>query len=251
MTVIMTSTLLLIILLLLSQQAVLVTGLSYINYFAYGSNLNRELLQQRTTPSTILIPGNSVGNSYGNSPVIPKPVRVFLPNYSLKFNVGFQNGPCAASVEPCYGNSYDNSYNNRNTYVVNNAKSSYSNSNGNSYGNGASASYINSNSNSINNTNSNIINGLPCVHGLVYQLTLQQFLLLLATEGVPIAYKLIRVRTINYEKPTREIISYTLQSGNSYEGKPSKRYINLIRKGAKEQDLDYEYQNYLSTIESF
>jgi len=67
-------------LLLVSNIATFVSSFS-VSYFAYGSNLNRSVLQVRTA-----------------SLFIPPPVAVRLPDWVLTINLG-----TAASVEECVG----------------------------------------------------------------------------------------------------------------------------------------------------
>ena len=60
----------------------------YINYFAYGSNLNPDVLRRRT--------------STRKEQPFPFPIRCILSPYKLVFNVGNIVGSYYASVEPCY-----------------------------------------------------------------------------------------------------------------------------------------------------
>ena len=59
----------------------------YVSYFAYGSNMNQDLLERRT-----LSPKGSL-----------KPERSILKDYQLVFNTGLGQLGMAASVEPCRG----------------------------------------------------------------------------------------------------------------------------------------------------
>lgn len=86
-------------------------------------------------------------------------------------------------------------------------------------------------------------------HGLTYKLSLPQFNLLLASEGFPVGYKIEPVKVKPYSGEG-SIDALTLRSGNGLDsGKPSERYLKLLQKGAKDQDLDASYQQYLSEIQ--
>ena len=156
----------------------------YVNYFAYGSNLNPSVLERRTLSSE-----NSLLHKYDLG---------IVKDYALKFNIGAPIGPLVASVVP--------------------EKDS------------------------------------EC-HGIVYKLSAAQWALLLASEGYPIlpAYKIETVQVRTY-KGDRILSAQTLGStsvGVSDGGKPSKRYINLLRKGAREQNLEESWIDYLEAIESY
>ena len=93
----------------------------------------------------------------------------------------------------------------------------------------------------------------PCrgesTHGLTYKLNLPQFNFLLASEGFPVGYKIepVRVRLYDGGGMTDAL---TLRSGRGLiSGKPSERYIKLLQKGAKDNDLDMEYQRLLADVE--
>lgn len=150
----------------------------YISYFAYGSNLNPDLLERRTLSTE-----GSLTSSYQ---------RVILADYQLVFNTGIDGLGMAASVEP-----YENS----------------------------------------------------STHGLLYKLSILQFSLLLASEGYPIGYKIEEIMVKPYNKG-RNISATTLRSGNGIMSRqPSERYIKLLQKGAKEANLEQEYQTYLRSIQ--
>ena len=148
----------------------------YVSYFAFGSNMNQDLLEKRTF---------STAGSL-------KPERSILKDYKLVFNTGLGQMGMAASVEPCRG---------------------------------------------------------ECTHGLTYKLNLPQFNFLLASEGFPIGYKIESVRVRLYDGGGMTD-ALTLRSGNGLiSGKPSERYIKLLQKGAKDNDLDMEYQRFLADVE--
>ena len=148
----------------------------YVNYFAFGANMNPDLLEKRTF---------SAEGSLTYE-------RAVLHDYKLTFNTGMSAVGMAASVEPMKGSS---------------------------------------------------------THGLCYKLNLPQFNFLLVSEGFPIGYKVESVNIRPYDGG-RSIDALTLRSGNGLiSGKPSERYINLLRKGAKESRLDEKYQVYLNGVE--
>ena len=93
------------------------------------------------------------------------------------------------------------------------------------------------------------------VHGVVYELTLPQWSLLCASEGVPVAYKPKVVQVNAYCFKRGKVNAYTLLSSRQekagQEGRPSKRYINIIREGARKQYLNEHYIQYLEGIEPF
>jgi hypothetical protein len=152
------------------------TDAFYVHYFAFGSNMNPDLLERRTfsTPGSLTFQ------------------RVILDDYQLVFNTGLDTFGMAASVEP---------------------------------------------------------NRSSITHGLLYKLSLPQFNFLLASEGWPVGYQIesVKVRPYSGEK---SISASTLRSGRGLiSGKPSERYIKLLQKGAKENNLDEQYQSYLQNIE--
>lgn len=172
--------------LLLLLSLIASTGCFYINYFAFGSNLNPSVLAQRTLTSVESL-------IYENA---------FLKDYKLVFDVGapFGRGPQAASVVPAHGGS---------------------------------------------------------THGVLYRMDPSKFALLLASEGVPLAYKSVSCKVQLYTGSKKVVNAQTLGSlssidnGSVQSGKPSRRYIDLILKGAMEQGLDEEYIEYLQSVEVF
>ena len=92
------------------------------------------------------------------------------------------------------------------------------------------------------------------VHGVIYELTLPQWGLLCASEGVPLAY-VPKVVECNAYTERGRVNAYTLMPSRmglgSKEGRPSKRYIDIIRKGARKQSLNEKYIQFLDTIEPF
>lgn len=94
-------------------------------------------------------------------------------------------------------------------------------------------------------------------HGVLYTLTVEQMARLLASEGVPLAYSLINVRCMTYGGvPVSAAALRANGFGNIIESamgpiRPSERYINLIRAGARDSGLTDEWQAYLATIKPF
>lgn len=157
-------------------------GLFEWKYFAYGSNLNADVLALRTG-------GRSVVR------ILPQPA--VLRDYSLVFNLGPPTGPAAASVEKCANKA---------------------------------------------------------CHGVLYTLDLQQFLAMLASEGVPTAYSVEPVMVEPYAENgggqrQRRVKAYTLVSGRGLESyPPSRRYKDLLIKGAKANSLDDDWVKRLESL---
>lgn len=95
------------------------------------------------------------------------------------------------------------------------------------------------------------------VHGVLYRMKPSAFALLLASEGVPLVYKLLTCKVKLYTGAKKVVNAQTLGSmsdidnSNVQNGKPSRRYIDLILKGAVEQGIDKNYIDYLQSIEVF
>jgi hypothetical protein len=145
----------------------------HVHYFAFGSNLNPDVLERRTL--------STIGSLTYQ--------RVVLDNYQLVFNHGSAARGSYASVEPKFGST---------------------------------------------------------THGLLYKLNLVQFAALRASEA---GYDIENVSVQPYQGGKR-ISAATLRSSgkNLISGKPSDRYIKLLQKGAREQSLSEEYQNYLMSV---
>jgi|AntAceMinimDraft_1070359.scaffolds.fasta_scaffold165583_2 hypothetical protein len=88
------------------------------------------------------------------------------------------------------------------------------------------------------------------VHGLVYRLAPAQYALLLASEGVPLAYRAraVQVSTYSLNKRLRVQTLFAPNFSDSKEGRPSKRYLDLIVDGAREQGLSERYQELLGQV---
>mmetsp|Transcript_55889 Transcript_55889/g.105284 ORF Transcript_55889/g.105284 Transcript_55889/m.105284 type:complete len:394 (+) Transcript_55889:73-1254(+) len=157
-------------------------GLLEWKYFAFGSNLNADVLARRTG-------GRSV------TKIAPQPA--ILRDYALVFNLGPPSGPAAASVERSAGKA---------------------------------------------------------CHGVLYTLDLQQFLAMLASEGVPNAYSVEPVMVEPYPlsgggQSQQRTKAYTLVSGRglvSYP--PSTYYKDLLVKGAHANSLDVNWVKWLESL---
>lgn len=109
----------------------------------------------------------------------------------------------------------------------------------------------------------------PAVHGVLYSLTEEDFEAVCRTEGVPFAYTLHRCRVVPYTGNGRDagaralagaeskciptipkgIPAYTLRAGNkslrsqprAADAPPSRSYVNVLLRGAREFGLDGDY----------
>ena len=123
----------------------------------------------------------------------------------------------------------------------------------------------------------------PVVHGVLYSLTEEDFEAVCRTEGVPFAYTLHRCRVVPYTGNGRDagaralagalensstaeskrpetiplgIPAYTLRAGNkslrsqprSVDAPPSRSYVNVLLRGAREFGLDGDYVQRLEDI---
>ncbi|KAL1519274.1 hypothetical protein AB1Y20_022803 [Prymnesium parvum] len=89
------------------------------------------------------------------------------------------------------------------------------------------------------------------LHGVCYSLTLADWLRLCASEGVPAAYRVTTVDVHCYDGA--ELPAYTLSAALPLPVSlpPSRRYLNLLRQGAREAGLDPEWQRKLEEMEPF
>ena len=80
------------------------------------------------------------------------------------------------------------------------------------------------------------------LHGVCYTLSLTSWLRICATEGVPAAYRVITVPVECYDGLVRD--AYTLQASVPFPFSlpPSRRYLRLLQDGAREAELDPEWQ---------
>jgi len=111
------------------------------------------------------------------------------------------------------------------------------------------------------------------VHGVLYKLSEEDFSTICNTEGVPIAYRLHRCRVLPYRgnddnaghlalqntlknktMNTMGVAAFTLRAGreewrsNSSIIKPSRSYLNVLIRGAKEFKLDQDYVTMLESL---
>ena len=104
------------------------------------------------------------------------------------------------------------------------------------------------------------------VHGVLYKLTEEDFTTVCRSEGVPIGYLLHRCRPIPYLgdgcnaglqallNSKNNVLAYTLRAPLKMREKPSippsRSYLNVIIRGAKEFKIDQSYIDYLESIET-
>jgi gamma-glutamylcyclotransferase len=87
------------------------------------------------------------------------------------------------------------------------------------------------------------------VWGVAYRITRRQLLRLDATEGVPgQGYRHTEVRVDTDGGPV-QAIAY-IARGGAADGKPSRRYLNLLRDGARAHGLPADYIRFLESVES-
>jgi len=87
------------------------------------------------------------------------------------------------------------------------------------------------------------------VEGLLYTLSPRTFAQLCATEGVPLAYRMEQVDVADNEGTVIDCLTFI--SGRGLQtNKTSKRYKDLLLKGARENGLSNEYiENVLNALE--
>jgi len=104
------------------------------------------------------------------------------------------------------------------------------------------------------------------VHGSVYEINLNQYAWLLLTEGVPLTYKIHPVELDPYSNYSDSALvkSNGIRRGNIFkisaftllgtsdgpDRSPSKRYMGIIKKGARKHGLDENYLSYLEGIDT-
>lgn len=93
------------------------------------------------------------------------------------------------------------------------------------------------------------------VHGVLYELTPDEFASVCRTEGVPFSYTLKRCQVRSYSKYYTEteqsaftLIKSPLLPRNKLPSPPSQSYLNVLIRGAEEFDLDDEYIKKLKNI---
>ncbi|KAF2711264.1 hypothetical protein K504DRAFT_465034 [Pleomassaria siparia CBS 279.74] len=92
------------------------------------------------------------------------------------------------------------------------------------------------------------------VHGVAYLLRDQDFVKLVISEGAGVAYKVIQVNAVVLTSGTNLMVT-TLVARRDYafqqDRYPSQRYMNLIKRGAREQHLPQMYTEYLQRLPVF
>ena len=96
-------------------------------------------------------------------------------------------------------------------------------------------------------------------HGVVYDLTITQWMLLCASEAVPFVYTPKVIKCEAYRNGGEIVNALTFVKTPSYidnpqkdfEGKPSIRYISKMCTGARLQGLNEDWLDYLDSIEPF
>ena len=95
------------------------------------------------------------------------------------------------------------------------------------------------------------LNGGPedQVWGVIYKITLRELVRLNVTEGVPgPGYQPVELETEDSNGHVVVAVSYVAE-GNSKDGKPSLRYINLLRDGAREHALPPHWIAHLEGVD--
>ncbi|MCJ1333806.1 hypothetical protein MMC10_010506 [Thelotrema lepadinum] len=103
--------------------------------------------------------------------------------------------------------------------------------------------------------------------GVVYEITKEEWKHVIETEGGGAAYSVVEVPCFPLEQGaelkgeaqnTDGLTAHTLlasstksKRGHRGFGQPSKRYLDLIKVGAKEHELPVEYQDWLASVEPF
>ena len=155
-----------------------------VNYFAYGSNLNSDVLKRRTVNLSNIFEQRVISSFPG----------VCL-HHVIQYDVGPLYGPNFASIRPSVGDS---------------------------------------------------------CHGVLYTLSDIDFLALCASEGVPVAYLPTVIKVTPYDASKLETSAITFRSTiNKKVSKPSRRYLDLIIRGARNQNLDFKYIEYLENTETY
>jgi gamma-glutamylcyclotransferase len=87
------------------------------------------------------------------------------------------------------------------------------------------------------------------VWGVLYRITRRDLLRLDATEGVPgQGYRHIEIEAEDADGRRLRAVAY-MAPGNATDGKPSRRYITLLRDGARAHGLPEHYLRYLESVE--
>jgi len=87
------------------------------------------------------------------------------------------------------------------------------------------------------------------VWGVLYRITRRDLMLLDATEGVPgLGYRHIEIEAKDGDGRAIQAVAY-MARGNEMDGKPSLRYITLIRNSARAHGLPENYIRFLDAVE--
>jgi cation transport regulator ChaC len=87
------------------------------------------------------------------------------------------------------------------------------------------------------------------VWGVLYRITRRDLIRLDSTEGVPgRGYRHVEIEAEDYNGRIIQAITYIAQ-GKEVDGKPSRRYITLLREGARAHGLPESYIRFLENVE--
>jgi cation transport regulator ChaC len=87
------------------------------------------------------------------------------------------------------------------------------------------------------------------VWGVLYGISLRELIRLNATEGIPgPRYRPIHVTATDTDGSSFEAVTY-IADGNERDGKPSLRYITLLRDGARAHGLPEHWISFLDSVE--
>jgi len=87
------------------------------------------------------------------------------------------------------------------------------------------------------------------VWGVLYKITGRQMLRLNASEGIPgFRYRPVALLAEDRNGEAVEVITYVAE-GNEKDGRPSLRYITLLREGARSHGLPQHWQQKLDAVE--
>eukprot|EP01080_Neovahlkampfia_damariscottae_P006735 gene6735-10900_t len=93
--------------------------------------------------------------------------------------------------------------------------------------------------------------GGSIMHGLLIKLTKQQFDILFSIEGTgdsKDSYNIVKVECETYQNETIQAFIFERKSSFNFSCYPSKRYLELIIKGAKSNNLNTDYIEELKSI---
>jgi hypothetical protein len=84
---------------------------------------------------------------------------------------------------------------------------------------------------------------------VLYRITRRDLIRLDSTEGVPgRGYRHVEIEAEDYNGRIIQAITYIAQ-GKEVDGKPSRRYITLLREGARAHGLPESYIRFLENVE--